>query len=517
MGALARLLHSRLIVSGELECLTPVRVGGIEADLGPDLSLARDGRERWYVPGTSIAGLGRQITEEVAGTEVADRLWGRASDVSDGGASLVSVADAVVQLPDGATPEIRDGVGIDRWFGAASQGIMYDQLVLPRGTRIPLYMEIDLPADNASHGELRWATAGLLATLSSPDGVRLGGGKTRGLGRIRLVEDTLRVREQDLATKKGIFEILEAGNDAGEEVALGNLRGPEISMPLSAKAMLTITIYWEPVLPTFVKAGHDGLNVDMLPLVGTKDGNRVALVLPGSAIKGALRSQAERIMRTVLGGKVLPTDKGENFQDQLNLPLVTELFGTARDRKGTSGGAYGAAAALSVDDCYAACSCAVEKWKAVEIAGEGEVSQRLRDAQLGELQEAFHVAVDRWTGGAAERLLYSVVEPHRVAWEPLRLYVDLARLGNERDAALTLLFLVLRDLSRGAIPLGHGVNRGHGAVDVRSLRLEGRNLPDRLERLEGCELERGDMGQLPEDVREHLERAWQDWVTAHAG
>ena len=30
------------------------------------------------------------------------------------------------------------------------------------------------------------------------------------------------------------------------------------------------------------------------------------------------------------------------------------------------------------------------------------------------------MTVDRWTGGAAESFLYTVLEPHGVAWEPLR-------------------------------------------------------------------------------------------------
>ena len=32
-----------------------------------------------------------------------------------------------------------------------------------------------------------------------------------------------------------------------------------------------------------------------------------------------------------------------------------------------------------------------------------------------------HVAVDRWTGGAAENLLFSVAEPVSASWQPIQM------------------------------------------------------------------------------------------------
>jgi hypothetical protein len=86
-------------------------------------------------------------------------------------------------------------------------------------------------------------------------------------------------------------------------------------------------------------------------------------------------------------------------------------------------------------------------------------------------QEATHVAVDRWTGGAADGMLHTVLEPHGMAWEPLRLDVDLARLGEDRQpaAAITLLLYALAGLAAGTVPLGKGGTRGLGAVRVESV------------------------------------------------
>ncbi len=69
--------------------------------------------------------------------------------------------------------------------------------------------------------------------------------------------------------------------------------------------------------------------------------------------------------------------------DQVNDPRlgpVTALFGTAGDHRSAAAGRRGA---LSVHDCL------------------GTAAERV----------VTHVAVDRWTGGAAENRLFSVQEP----------------------------------------------------------------------------------------------------------
>jgi CRISPR/Cas system CSM-associated protein Csm3 (group 7 of RAMP superfamily) len=102
---------------------------------------------------------------------------------------------------------------------------------------------------------------------------------------------------------------------------------------------------------------------------------------------------------------------------------------------------------------------------------------RDRLAERG-MDQADHVAIDRWTGGAADGRLYSVLEPHAVEWEPIRLSIDLTRLGTYRDTALALLLLVLRDLKHGRIPLGGMVTRGFGDVHVDEVTLTGGDWPE---------------------------------------
>ena len=74
-----------------------------------------------------------------------------------------------------------------------------------------------------------------------------------------------------------------------------------------------------------------------------------------------------------------------------------------------------------------------------------------------------HVAIDRWTGGAAENLLFSVLEPADLQWEQLALAVDTRRCRDDRFA-LPLLLLLLRDLNDGWVQLGFGGTRGRGSI-----------------------------------------------------
>ena len=105
------------------------------------------------------------------------------------------------------------------------------------------------------------------------------------------------------------------------------------------------------------------------------------------------------------------------------------------------------------------------------------------------------VAIDRWTGGAADNFLFSRLEPdlapitltasidpERIApppdfWKkryPQRDIPDERRaLASFRGAALALFLVTLRDFARGRIPLGYGVNRGLGDLDLCTATISG--------------------------------------------
>jgi CRISPR/Cas system CSM-associated protein Csm3 (group 7 of RAMP superfamily) len=416
---MARQISKRIKITGTITAQTPLHVGGLGTDPTVDLSLAVDGRNRSYIPGTSLAGAFRNWMED-CGLDV-NSVWGFQQE-DQGHASFIMVEDALVTLPDGAIAELRDHVGINRVLGSASDQTKFDRAILPKGSHFKLEMAIDTQDESTTLDDV----GKLIDALQKSD-LRLGAAKTRGLGLIKLTD--LECLEYDLSNFDGMIAAL--------------------------------------------KSGQDGVSVDILPLV-SRDRNQVAFVLPGSAVKGAMRSQSERILRTVLRLDASPTDKLQAQLEDPSLDLAHWLFGQSGTGGKTEKVGLGRGA-LAVDDCFCEKKLNPAHWQAVEQATDdpqapGTLRGSLDAAGLTETQQAFHVAIDRWTGGAADQMLYSALEPFNLAWEPIELSLDLNRIDEpQRGAVQALLFLTLRDLALGRIPLGYGVNRGYGSLMVEKI------------------------------------------------
>ncbi len=516
---MARPVEARIVVHGTLTAQSAVHVGSGEEGFGTDLPLARDGRGELYVPGTNLAGVLRDWYRSAFGEADAKSVWGfqerDGGRESRGQASLVLVEDARVELLPGAHAAIRDGVGIDREWGAAARHVKYDRAVLPAGSTLELRLALELlrgiPPD-----PLRAKLGHLLEALARGD-IPLGAARTRGLGRVRLDRDRLSVREQRLSDRDGVLALLRARrpSEAGHDLAIQDLAKAADVTPRRAPS-IDIEVVWEPLGPLMVKAGGEGLGIDALPY--TEPGPAgLSLVLPGSSIKGALRSQAERIVRTLLPDRPAsrtPQPSTQRFLDQLDVPLADWLFG-ARRARGASGPRPGRGA-LSVADCFATAPLDREQWSAVLGAGTAEEARRALD--LGGLHEwanAYHVAVDRWTGGAANALLFSVLEPHGVGWGPIKMRMELSRLPEKaRQPAIALLLLVLDDLAAGRVALGFGVNRGMGTVRVTRVALEVSDgallgLASGAIRLD---LQGGVLSALDRTTRQVIAGGWQRWI-----
>ena len=193
------------------------------------------------------------------------------------------------------------------------------------------------------------------------------------------------------------------------------------------------------------------------------------LLIPGTSIRGALRSRCSRIARTVLyadnppspvesftqadsDGNQVPIDIHEQLAKEPR--LVRYMFGTTEYR-----------GAVRVRDCTT--------------------------KDTGPSVTVTHNAIDRWTGGVVEGLLFNEVTYPHATWNDIVLEVDTARLlqnvktdsdigGLSRDECLTfaraswcLMCIALAELSAGTLPLGGRTTRGHGQVEVTSLSVDG--------------------------------------------
>jgi CRISPR/Cas system CSM-associated protein Csm3 (group 7 of RAMP superfamily) len=515
----AREISSRFRLTGTLVAKTPLHVGGHGDDVDTDLPLAREGRGDLYVPGTSLAGALRRWCEQAfddptieygQGNQRTEGVWGF-QDEDRGFASYLVVEDVPVDEARSVVVEVRDGVGIDRGWGAAAEAIKYDRAILPRGTRLTFALGADVTRES------RLEALAMLAALKDAletGRVRLGASKTRGLGQIELQGATL--TEQTFGTWRGILDVLKG---AEQPVADADLGAARRAQPARQAPRLGVTITWRPDGPLMVKAGFDGIAVDMLPLVSGRDGG-LSLVLPGSSVKGAMRVQAERIVRTVLRLDLRDEpDRKKKFLHDSNVELVNDLFGlrglSEDEAKGrpdvgrADDEPLAGLSALSVDDCFGTQAMSAAQWQAVQGArNDRELCEALDRAGLGQWAEAYHVAVDRWTGAAAESMLYTVLEPHRVSWEPLRLEIDLSRLSAAKQRpAVALLLLVLRDLAQGRLPLGFATHRGMGAVVVESVTIT----PPDSEAwgpVRQVTVTATGLGSVPDQVN----TAWKEWI-----
>jgi CRISPR/Cas system CSM-associated protein Csm3 (group 7 of RAMP superfamily) len=456
---MARQISKRIKIMGTITAQTPLHVGGVGTDPTVDLPLAVNGQNQIYIPGTSLAGAFRNWMEDHE-LDI-DTLWGFQKD-DKGHASFIVIDDAVVKLPEGAIAELRDHVGIDRFLGTASDKTKFDRAILPKGSQFPLEMTIDIAKKTPLNFD---AIEQLLYTLKH-EGLRLGAAKTRGLGLIQVSD--LQRQDYDFSSFNQTLAALKSQSTQ----AKGKPYEPQKTIDSQT---LKLSIHWEPIGAVMVKSGQDGVAVDILPL-SSRDNDKIAFVLPGSAIKGALRSQSERILRTVLQLPATPNDK---LQDQLEHPqldLAQWLFGKSGTGAKTETLDFGRAA-LRVDDCYCQKHLNPQAWQAVEQAiddpknpNSGTLRGSLDAAGLTDTQQAFHVAIDRWTGGAADQMLFTALEPFNLEWNPIELTLDLKRLPQEHCSAVqALLLLTLRDLAAGRIPLGYGVNRGYGSLKVNKI------------------------------------------------
>lgn len=429
---------------------------------------------------------------------------------------------------------------IDRVTGSAAHGALYSELLYPHAAWDAIEIEIDhaqlcrnicqdlgdcaLSTVSSSDQDCeqpaiknRLRAAILLLTMAVTDlckGVLpLGGGTGGGLGFIEVScvrvnglpddtspveilfeaadhpEDSHKVREARANFARDILtSILTAFAKDGDEATSAEQRvinlirqwaelGPGDDQGSSLPSHFrptTVRIGWNSPTGVFVhdpQADDGNTQYPLRAKAADKNGENstAPLLLPGTSIRGALRSRCSRIARTVLyadnppsqvesftqadsDGNQVPIDIHEQLAKEPR--LVRYMFGTTEYR-----------GAVRVRDCTT--------------------------KDTGPSVTVTHNAIDRWTGGVVEGLLFNEVTYPHATWNDIVIEVDTARLlqnvktdsdigGLSRDECLTfaraswcLMCIALAELSAGTLPLGGRTTRGHGQVEVTSLSMSG--------------------------------------------
>lgn len=469
------------VLRGTLVARSPLAIGSGEAGSITDQACARDGLGRLIIPGSALAGIVRPAFERFP-------AWG-----SQALASLLYVEDAVAVRS--RPVEVRDGVAIDRRTGTAAEHLLYSREVVPVGTLFAWTVRVeavDRPDGALTKDDARdWLTT---IALDFGRGRELGARTTAGLGRVQLTDASL--------------AWLGTGSRADLLALLSDMPAPEekIKLPEAKSSRLVVTVPWRARSPLLVSVAFNGL-VDRLPQTADKleagqSGSAPAaspggqepapdpyLVIPGTSWKGALRSRAEWIVRTVTN-----TDAPTHLDAQLaqDLGPVGRLFGRP-PTKGRQHGVVvrqpGSRGAARLAEVYS--TAPIQGWQealaalAVRTDKSDDLAKRLgvrikaaqAVARTKRLRINDHVAISRWTGGADDGKLFATVAPlpdpeslpdpeAAPPWDPLLIEVDLDRLGTAAEArsAVYLLALLLRDLAEGWVGIGYGSTRGYGEV-----------------------------------------------------
>jgi hypothetical protein len=192
-------------------------------------------------------------------------------------------------------------------------------------------------------------------------------------------------------------------------------------------------------------------------------------------------------MRTLVGYEETSFST-KSLNEQVRVPLVNELFGTGKISSAASApNLPDQRGALRCSELYAEL-CDWTRWEQVvsviEETKKSEAKKQLAtdlsslkgaldEATLAAWRVSIHVAIDRWTGGAADGKLFDSLEPHNITWQPLHLSIDTRLLPEGAvEAAQVLLLLSLQSLNRQQIGLGFGFDRGYGRVQVENINSE---------------------------------------------
>ena len=456
-------------------------------------------------------------------------LWGDDTDFTGrsandrglpSGASLPIRKSALtfhaVSFPADQTMTTRHGVGIDRTTGAASDGALYEHEFLPRGSTFDIRITAEGRDDEtmgrdqsegipepASSDTVKKLLEFIVDVLTS-DTVSLGGRTGSGQGKIRVIEPKLRrlsgtTDAGTLTTPADILNALIGQDEEGTSLPL-ELGGWTLEEPAR------ITIEWWSPTGIFV-AEDEKLTKQRKEEAQKKDPSangvteplrdpsvpwdEAQLLIPGTSIRGALRSQASRIARTVLAAqRELEPFTSQDIHEQTAAEpnLVRYMFGCTEYR-----------GAITVHDCLS-----TDRKNRIEVT---------------------HNVIDRWTGGVVNGGLFTEAVYLGTEWEPITIDIDLRRLlknietekgpedkrkatdadkaekkteakhepadahknadgsaerkqpkpthADYAHASYVLLGLALAELSAGTLPLGSRSTRGLGQVVVSSIDLRG--------------------------------------------
>lgn len=369
----------------QAKCLSPLRTGGTDGDTETVLT-GPDGI--CFLQGSSLAGAFRDWTASQMDEKIVNELFGAPQTE---GRLIFSDGKFDPDTRVGQRPRLR----IDRVTGTAAQGGKFDLAQVETGARFAFEI---LWKGDAPCPEQQQAIQAMLAAMNAGQ-IRLGAQKNNGLGRVQLAVSLQEFDMHQPAQRRAWLE--ETGE--GRALPLQAINSPRTSFVLEGRVEGLLV----KAAAAQAKADEKGSYTPNLEENGVP-------VLPGSSIKGTIRSWSERILKS----NALPEK------------VTDELFGRSADSK-----QKGLAGKIRVEDL------------------------RMDQAQRRQISR---IRINRFTGGVIRQGLMTE-EPLST---PVRLELSVSQ-PSELEGAL--LVYALRDLGLGLYSLGSGWAIGRGVMQAEVL------------------------------------------------
>lgn len=395
--------------------------GGVTVPGGPEqpqVMLDVDPHGRVHLPGTSLAGALRELARERHGDGVAADWFGPVLPSAEPEAKASRIWVLGSKRLDDADTYVLSSTRIDRGRGAADGSTLRTEEVLPAGARF----EVFLRWDDACDGEVE-----SLASLIARWRPLLGRGVSRGRGRCAV--EAVRHGTLRLAEPAHLLRWLTLnGPELARDVAVEPVTVPvgDAAAGLLFRVPVKIDGPWR--IGTGIKP--DPGSREPLRLLRARPGGPP--VVPGTAVKGLLRSRAEFILRSVAGASAacLSGACGDCW--------TCQVFG------------YGGG---SDADAQAVGGRAAIRFSDAVVASPAEVIRA-------------HIAIDRFTGGVLDGALYTAEALEGGTFTIEAELLPGPEIESRRAEIAAVLRLVLEDLNDGIIGMGAATTRGYGSVCV---------------------------------------------------
>ncbi|PID64649.1 MAG: TIGR03986 family CRISPR-associated RAMP protein [Gammaproteobacteria bacterium] len=407
------------------------------------------------IPGSTIKGrLRHYFSKHFSDKALLNKVFGEESDATDddqGRGGLAEFHDAKWNPEknrnlQGRYPYwnntrktyIEVSTAINRHTGAAKDKSLHHTECVPPGTVFEIKITGSMDDRCAA-----LVVAALEAIQTTGSRIFLGAEDANGNGRIGLTgKITVKQMDQahiiqwlqkDSTTCVASFSNVKAENETQVKQMVQRHIAPKLNSVVSAAGpSYDITLHFD---GPFVVNDSDKCKAEDTPDIYPLEEKNGVPAFPVRSFRGAIRSQAERIIRTI-GGQCCDGSINNTCKNPKNLCIACEMFGSTG-------------------------------WKtSIEMDPFLCVDRELKPFIIQEF-----VAIDRFHGGGKDEAKFNAAHYQAPVFKG-KVRVS-QRVGNDISWRKGLLALIFRDLKEGDIYFGFGTNKGYGAVKKAEINPDG--------------------------------------------